>query len=148
MTDRNKKDKHSGNNNKKSVSQKKKINSQGLLTDQAGKQAQLLYAFNAVSALLQRSAWSEADIFKAFSEQIVGLNLSGSIMLLEQKDEFLVVRSVAFPQKILKTLASLEKISGLKTVGFKFPVKHADVFWQVIKDQEALFFSTITTVLS
>ena len=51
---------------------------------QAGLGVAFLHALNAAAASLQHSARSEAEVFQAVREQIVGLGLRGGLSLLNR----------------------------------------------------------------
>ncbi len=74
-----------------------------------GHKVELLHALNA-AASLQQSVHSETEVFQAFGEQIVQLDLRGGISLLDETGERLIVRGIAQPGKIL---TRLEKVTGL-----------------------------------
>jgi PAS domain S-box-containing protein len=106
---------------------------------------ELLRALNVAAASLQRSAHSEAELFRAVSEQIAGLDLRGSLSLLDEKDERLVVRLAVYPSQ---TLASLEQLTGLKAEGFKFAVAKADAYRQVVETGKTVFAPNSATVVA
>jgi signal transduction histidine kinase len=104
----------------------------------------LLHALNAAAASLQRSAHSEAAVLRAFREQIAGLGLRGTISLLDEEGEHLLVRAVAYPGP---SLASLEDLTGLKAEGFEFPLAAVDTYRQVIETGKAVFVPDSSAVI-
>jgi PAS domain S-box-containing protein len=103
---------------------------------QMGRKVELLQALNVAAASLQRSAHSEAEVFRAVSEQIARLGLRGSLSLLDEKNERLVVRLAVYPGQ---TLSSLEKLTGLKVEGFEFALAKVDAYQQVVETGKTVF---------
>jgi PAS domain S-box-containing protein len=101
-----------------------------------GRKMELLQAINVVAASLQRSAHSEAEVFRAVSEQIASLGLLGSLSLLDEKNQHLVIRAVAYPAQML---SSLEQLTGLKVEGFEFAVGKVDAYRQVVETGRTVF---------
>jgi PAS domain S-box-containing protein len=112
---------------------------------QMGRKVELLQALNVAAASLQRSAHSEAEVFRAVSEQIAGLGLRGSLSLLDEKNECLVVRLVVYPGQ---TLSSLEKLTGLKVEGFEFAVAKVDAYRQVVETGKTVFAPNSAAVVA
>ncbi len=106
---------------------------------------EFLHALNAAAASLQRSAHSEAEVFRAFREQIAGLGLRGGIGLLDEKGERLVVRAVAYPSQ---PLTFLEKLTGLKAEGFEFSLARVDAYRQVVETGSAVFVPDSMAVIA
>ena len=111
----------------------------------AEQKVELLRALNAAAAMLQRSAHSESEVFRAAKEQIAGLGLRGSLWILDETGERLTLRAVAYPGH---ALASLERLTGLKAEGFESAVAHVDVFRQVVESGQAVFVSETVGVLA
>jgi PAS domain S-box-containing protein len=105
----------------------------------------LLHALNTAAAWLQRSAHSEADVFRAFREQIAGLGLRGVISLLDEEGEHLVIRAVAYPSQ---TLAMLERLTELKAEGFEFSVVGVDIYRQVVETGKPVFVPDSMAVIA
>ena len=105
--------------------------------DQDRRATRLLLALNSAAAQLQRSARSEADVFRAFSEQIVKIGLFGSINLLSEDGQQLMMMVAAVPWE---DIAHLENIadpelwskwsSGLQTIRFSIPVRAIKILRQ------------------
>jgi PAS domain S-box-containing protein len=102
----------------------------------SGRQVELLHALNAAAVSLQQSAHSEAEVFRAFGEQIVRLGLRGGLSLLDEKNERLIVHVLVQPGRVL---SRLEKLTKLKAEGFEFAVTEVDIFRQVIETRETIF---------
>lgn len=109
-----------------------------------GRKAELLQALNVAAASLQRSAHSETEVFRAVSEQISGLGLRGSLSMLDEECERLIIRAVIYPARIL---ASLEKLTGLAAEGYAFAVAKADVYRQVVETRKSVFVPDTTAVV-
>lgn len=107
----------------------------------------LLHAINQAAASLQRSARSEKDVLKAFSEQINELKLIGLISMLDETKENLVIRYAAYSSH---DIGNFEKLSGIQVQGYRFPAKQADAFHSVVQNAQAIFVpsagETITQV--
>ena len=71
----------------------------------------LLYALNAASAKLQRSARSEADVFTAVKELIAEIELRGGVSQLDETGTHLTVRTVVLPNRASERL---ERLTGFK----------------------------------
>ncbi len=110
----------------------------------AGRREELLRALNAAAASLQRSARSEAEVFRALKEQIELLGLNGGLGLLDETGQRLVFPIVAVPGT---TLARLEQLTGLKAEGFSFEVARVDVYRQVLETGQAVFVPDNTAYL-
>src|SRR3990172_4772095 len=108
---------------------------------QAGLGVAFLHALNAAAASLQHSARSEAEVFQAVREQIVGLGLRGGLSLLDDQGEQVTVRAVAQPEAMMKVLTVVEKLAGIKAEGYTFPVAGAAAYRQVVETGEALFMA-------
>lgn len=114
----------------------------------SGRELELLYALNAAAASLQRSAHSEAEVLRAFCEQIDGLDLSGNIGLLDQAGERLVVRAVAQSALLTKTLSHLEELLDLRAEGYSFAVAEVDVYRRVVESGESIFVLDSSVVVA
>jgi len=113
-----------------------------------GRGTELLRALNAAAASLQRAAHSEAEVFRAFREQVVALGLRGGIHLLDATSKRLTVRAVAYPDQILSLLAELEKFTGLKIDGFEFAVADVDAYQQAVETGQAVFVPNSNAVVA
>ena len=110
-----------------------------------GREAELLRALNAAAASLQRSARSEAKVFRAAGQQIAGLGLRGGLSLLDDGRQHLIVRAVAFPGQML---ASLEKITGLRIEGFRFAVTDVDAYRRVVETGQTVFVADSSAAIT
>ncbi len=113
-----------------------------------GRGAELLRALNAAAASLQRVTHSEAEIFRAFREQVVALGLRGGISLLDETSKRLTLRAVAYPDQMLNLLAELEKLTGLKLDGFEFAVADVDAYQQAVETGQAVFVPNSNAVVA
>ena len=111
----------------------------------AERKVELLRALNAAAAMLQRSAHSEFEVYRAVKEQIGGLGLRGSLWVLDEAGDRLTLRAVAYPGQVL---ASLERLTGLKAEGFEFAVAKVDVFRQVVEGGQTVFASETVGLLA
>ena len=107
----------------------------------------LLHALNSAAASLQRSAHSEVEVFRACREQIAGLGLRGGLSLLDETGEHLIVRAIAFPEWMLKTLADLERRTGRSVEGFAFTAAKVEAYREVIETGQAVFVRDSSTVV-
>lgn len=105
----------------------------------------LLYALNEAAAELQRSAHSEAEVFRAFSDQLAGLGLCGGITLLNEEKTDLSVRALSCPAQILSHHDQLASLNTLETR--QFPVDDIQIYDHVIRAGEAMFLSGADQVL-
>ncbi len=108
--------------------------------------ARFLFALNAASAQLQRSARSEADVYRVFSDQIVKLGLNGSINLLIDGGEKLKMVVAAVPwdeitrfDGIDMYLPELQPDLDTGTFQFSVPVSASDIFKTILTKGESIF---------
>src|SRR5512146_1053589 len=101
-------------------------------------QQNLLRALNEAAASLQRSARSEADVFRAFSEGIGSLDLYGFICLYDEDCTRLVVRAAAQPHEVI---ARFEKRTELQNEGLKFLPEVAGHLQAVADQRQSVFVS-------
>ncbi|MFQ5578073.1 MAG: PAS domain S-box protein, partial [Anaerolineae bacterium] len=113
-----------------------------------GRETDLLYALNVAAASLQRPAHSEAEVFRVSSEQIAKLGLRGGLSLLDETGSRLIIRAVAFPEKTMKLLTTLEKLSGFKARDFEFNVAEVDTYRQVVETGEAEFVANSGAIIA
>jgi GAF domain-containing protein len=114
--------------------------------DNHGRDTRLLLALNSAAAQLQRSARSETDVFRAFYEQIVKIGLYGSINLLSEDGEQLMMMVAAVPWE---NIAHLEEVadpglwyqwsSGVQTIRFSIPVAAIKPYAGVLKNGDSVF---------
>ncbi len=110
-----------------------------------GRKVELLRALNVAAASLQRSAHSEAEVFRAVSEQIAGLGLRGSLSLFDEKNERLVIRAAVYPTPML---SDLEELTGLKVEGFEFALGKVDAYRRVVETGRTLFVPSSAAVVA
>jgi len=118
----------------------------GGIAEQRG--AKLLLALNAAAVQLQRSAHSEGDVFRAFYEQIVKINLNGSINLLSEDGSHLTMMIAAVPwqellqiDRITKIQDRPDRLAGFQSFRFNIPVASLDVREAVLERGETIFAS-------
>jgi signal transduction histidine kinase/CheY-like chemotaxis protein len=111
---------------------------------EAGREAELLHALNTASAILQRAAHSEADVFRVFKEEINKLGVNSALTLLDDSGKRLIIQAVAVPSGILSTL---EKLAGRSGEGFSFEIERVDVYRQVVESRRTLFVADNTNHL-
>lgn len=102
----------------------------------AGGRLDLLQALNAAAASLQRSSHSEAEVIRAFKEQIARVGLRGAFGFLE--GERLVLQAVVFPNRLIN---SLEKVVNLQAEGFIIGATAVDNYRHVIQTGQTLFIA-------
>ncbi len=93
--------------------------------------AHLLHALNQAS-LAMSSATTPDEIFDTVAEALNDLGISSVIYALDQNQENLIVTSIAFETKSLKTA---EKLAGLKAVGFTVPIDPVDALRISIRER-------------
>lgn len=120
---------------------------QGAQTPEGSRGTKLLYALNSAAATLQRSARSEADVLRAFREQIKGLGLRGGLSFIDEKGENLVLRTIALPDRVNK---KLDRIIGFRNIvdGYKFRISKSDVYQKVIEGGVTIFVQESGQVVS
>jgi len=87
------------------------------------------------------------EVFRACREQVAGLGLRGGLSLLDETGERLIVRAIAFPEWMLKTLADLERRTGRSVEGFAFTAAKVEAYRQVIETGQAVFVRDSSTVI-
>lgn len=115
------------------------LESRPSLADKNGRQTELLLALNAASASIEQSIYSETQVLEAFRRRILQLGLYGSISLLDETGERLVVQTTAHPGKMAQVLRQLEERIGVRTEGYAFALTQADAYRQVMETGETLF---------
>jgi putative nucleotidyltransferase with HDIG domain len=106
----------------------------------------LLYALNSVATALQQSIQDENNIFKVFQEQVVSLGLRGGISLLDEQEETLIFKTVAFTNPLRKILTRFEKNLKLNAEGYKISIEEVDVYRKVIKERRTEFVNNTSSV--
>lgn len=97
---------------------------------ESGRVADLLEAFNAAAAVIQRSSHSESQVFAAFKEQIASLNLIGVILTLDGDRQRLVIRALSQPTALLDRL---KKLVGFEAEGYAFPATQVKLYHQILQ---------------
>lgn len=105
-----------------------------------------LFALNAASAQLQRSARSEADVYSVFCDQIVKLGLTGSINLLSDDGDHLKMVVAAVPWDEISSFEGIDEFlprmkPDLETGTFQFaiPVAVSDNITTILEKGESIF---------
>ncbi len=105
-----------------------------------------LFALNAASAQLQRSARSEADVYRVFCDQIVKLGLTGSINLLTDDGDHLKMVVAAVPwdeitrfEGIDPYLQKLQLDLEIGTFQFTIPAAVSSNFTEILEKGESIF---------
>ena len=101
-----------------------------------GREVDLLHALNAAAASLQKSARSEAEVFRAFRQQITGLGMRGGLSLLDEQGEKLTFCAIAQSEH---KLSGLEKLAGVKAEGYQVLVAKVSVYKRVVEAGESVF---------
>ena len=115
----------------------------------------LLYALNSAAAQIQRSARSEAEIFRAFHEQITKIGLHGSINLLSEDGKFLTLVVAAVDQEKLNRFRGIEIdetmtewAADVKSIRFTFPFSASDYLREIMEAGHSTFEPSISRYLS
>ncbi|MDO9301302.1 MAG: hypothetical protein Q7T89_07960 [Anaerolineales bacterium] len=111
-------------------------------------QTELSHALNAAATSLQRLTHSEDDVFRAFREQVVALGLRGALSLLDETGKRLIVRAVAEPGQIQKSLARLEKLIGIKAESYTILAAEVDAYRRVMETSKAVFVPDTSAVVA
>jgi len=101
-----------------------------------GREVDLLRALNAAAASLQKSARSEAEVLRAFRQQISSLGIRGGLSLLDEKGERLTFCAIAQPEH---KLSGLEKLAGVKAEGYQVLVAKVNVYQRVVEAGESIY---------
>ncbi|MBK8987052.1 MAG: hypothetical protein IPM39_13405 [Chloroflexi bacterium] len=109
------------------------------------REAQMLRALNAAVASLQKAAYSETAVYDAFGAQLQNLGLHGAISMLSEERTQLVVKALVIPKNLHKTLRAVEKLLGVKGVGYRYSRATAVIDQHVIATGESLFLANNTT---
>lgn len=122
--------------------------------DNYRRSTRLLLALNSAAAQLQRSARSEADVFQAFSEQIVKIGLFGSVNLLLEDGEHLMMMVAAVPWENIAHLEDLadpelwsDWSAGVQTIRFLIPVTAIKSYARVLETGESVYDADISQYL-
>ncbi len=111
-----------------------------------GRKVELLHVLNASAARLQRSARSEELVYQNFSEQISLAGLVGGIAMLDETGRRIVVRAAAYPDRS-QLLARMEKLTGLKMVGFSFDRKNSGIYGRVIDSGQSEYVENNNAII-
>ena len=103
------------------------------------REVDFLHAINAVAASLQSAVHSETAVFNAFTEQFTKLGLHGSLNLVDSTGEYMVVRAVALPPRLQKTIGALEHMINFRLVGYRYGRFRAGLDNTTIETRKAIF---------
>ncbi len=106
----------------------------------------LLYALNSAAAQIQRSARSEADVLRAFYEQIVKIGLRGSIILLSEDSNSLELVVAAVAQEDLSRFHEVasdnhleEWTDNVQSIRFTIPVQASEYLLELLREGRSVF---------
>ncbi|HIQ04070.1 MAG TPA: GAF domain-containing protein, partial [Anaerolineae bacterium] len=103
-----------------------------------------LRALNAAAAAIQRAARTPDAVFTAVMKQLQALGFTGAVTLLDEAREHFVIRYAVVASQ---ALSRAEKLTGLKAVGYTFPVEQLPIAWQVLAG-ETVFVSDVAVLLA
>ena len=98
-----------------------------------------------VNAIL-RPGLSQAEVIQAAIQQVEVLGLRGTISMLDEGKNRLVIRALAFPNQ--KKLTALERLTGLHVLGFSFPVQGVDAYRAVVETGKPVFLLDSSLVVA
>ena len=103
--------------------------------------SELRHALDTAAVMLQHSLYSEAGVLQAFNEQVNGLGLYGSIYLLEESGQYLVVRAIAHPDQV-----KVKEQIGDGVEDYRYVIAEVEIIRDIISSGKACFVdgSTIT----
>jgi PAS domain S-box-containing protein len=104
----------------------------------------LLAGLNKASAIILQSTFDDDEFKYAFKAEIVNLGLHGSIMLLDETGENLVLHITTFPEKQFE---QLERITGFKLMGFNIPVESSEAFSRPIREKKPGYINNNRAVI-
>lgn len=117
-------------------------------TQLSGRSVELLQAINDAAAIFQRSAHSEAAVFQAYQQQMANLNLRGSLSLLDESGENLVIKVVNYAGRVGTILKKFENLIGLKTEEFSFPFASVDAYAQAMMSGQTQYVADSSNVIA
>lgn len=95
---------------------------------------------------MQRSARSEAEVFRVFKEQLRRLGLRGSLGLLDEAGEQLIFKAiVVYPARVLP---SLERLTTLRAEGFAVPIAAIEAYQHVLETRQGLYLADNSAVIA
>lgn len=100
-------------------------------------------ALRAAAAFARRAAFTEEDVIRAVTEELRRLKLSGTVALLRSDGMLQVVSRGISPS----AASSIERLTGLTLVGFRFDPDQVDLYRQALHSRRAVYASDHTTVL-
>ena len=101
-------------------------------------------ALRAAAGVARKAVASEADIFRALTEEFRRLKLRGSAILLTE-DGSLEVQSQVMSNEASQTL---HRLTGMGIQGYRFDPNDVDVYRQVLESGEAVFTADRTEFIS
>ncbi|MGD2251702.1 MAG: PAS domain S-box protein [Anaerolineales bacterium] len=107
----------------------------------------LLASLNLVAASVQLSIQSEESVLQVFGEKLSELGMRAGIGLLDESGEWLVFRTLGYSKKTLRSLARLEKLTGLSVASHRIKVDSVNVYREVIRTQKAILAPNSKTVI-
>ncbi|MEI2608314.1 MAG: PAS domain-containing sensor histidine kinase [Candidatus Promineifilaceae bacterium] len=101
----------------------------------------LIQALNAAAAALLHTTYSEADVFRIFSEEMTGLGLEGTLFVYDAVAETLRIHTLNFPLPIMNRLAKIRERLGFDPFTQAFPIAQIPPMHQVVREKQPHFFS-------
>jgi PAS domain S-box-containing protein len=101
----------------------------------------LIQALNAAASALLQSPYSEADVFRLFSQQMLRLGIEGTLYLYDARQNSLHIQTLTFPPQIQERVGELEAILGFRFLGHPFPLNQIPPLAQVILHKRPSFFA-------
>jgi len=93
-------------------------------------------ALIAAAATLQQAAHSETAVFEAFTTRLVQMNLQGGILKLDPIRNTLEISALAFPERLLNILNTINSLTGLTAFGYRLPLEQAPTYQDIIDKKE------------
>jgi diguanylate cyclase (GGDEF)-like protein/PAS domain S-box-containing protein len=112
-----------------------------------GQNIQLLHELNSAAATIQRSAFSESQVYSAFREQISGLDLIGGISMLDESGRRLIMRTSALPERQAALMAHLEKFKSMRPGIYDVEVDRIETYRAIIQKGQSKFFADNSLIL-
>lgn len=98
-------------------------------------------ALNSAAIALQRVSHSEETVYHVFSKQIVSLGLHGSINLVDETGDYMVVKALAMPEKLLNLIGRVEALVRFRAVGYQYSLRPAQLDYQVMSKGKAIYLT-------
>ncbi len=105
----------------------------------------LLQALNRASAVIQKSALSDAEFLSTFKDQVTGLGLNAAILLLDPTGTQLTVHMTTYTGEQIR---SFETRTGLHLIGFRLSVSALGNFVKLAREQKPFFFVGDESILA